>query len=342
MKNIYDKIRSGKKVLIAEAGVNHNGNLAIGEKLIKAAKKAGADCIKFQTYKAKSLTTKNAKRFWSWKGEKKKKGSQFDSYSILDQFNFEEYKALYNLCKKYKIEFQSTPFDVDSVKLLEKLNVNTYKIASCDITNFLLLEKIARTKKPIFLSTGASNLHEIQQAVNFIKRFNKKIVIMHCILKYPTPIDKINLKSIEVLKKKFKEYFIGFSDHTLGTLAPTIAASLGASVIEKHFTIDKTLKKSADHWLSVDQNELKVIARNIKDVQNSFGTFEKKSFKWEKIARDNARRSLVASKNINKNEIFTKENITAKRPGTGKAKANEYFHYLGKRAKKKYKLDDMI
>ena len=159
---------------------------------------------------------------------------------------------------------------------------------------------------------------------------------------FEASIDKINLKSIEVLRKKFKEYFIGFSDHTLGTLAPTIAASLGASVIEKHFTIDKTLKKSADHWLSVDQNELKVIARNIKDVQNSFGTFEKKSFKWEKIARDNARRSLVASKNINKNEIFTKENITAKRPGTGKAKANEYFHYLGKRAKKKYKLDDMI
>ena len=138
MKSIYDKIKFGKKVVIAEAGVNHNGNLVIGEKLIKAAKDAGADCIKFQTYKAENLTTKNAKRFWNWEGEKKKKGSQFDSYSILDKFNIEEYKSLYNLCKKYKIEFQSTPFDIDAVNLLEKLNVNTYKIASCDITNLLL------------------------------------------------------------------------------------------------------------------------------------------------------------------------------------------------------------
>jgi len=342
MKNIYNKIKSGKKVLIAEAGVNHNGNLVIGEKLIKAAKGAGADCIKFQTYKAENLTTKNAKRFWDWKGEKKKKGSQFDSYSILDKFNFKEYKSLNNLCKKYKIEFQSTPFDIDAVNLLEKLNVNTYKIASCDITNFLLLEKIAKTKKPIFLSTGASNLQEIQKAVNFIEKYNKKIVIMHCILKYPTPIHQINLRSITVLKEKFKNYFIGFSDHTMGTLTPTIAASLGAAAIEKHFTINKTLKKSADHWLSADQKELKEIVENINNVQNALGQFDKKSFNWEKIARDNARRSLVAAKDIDKNEIFTSQNLTAKRPGTGKAKANEYFKYLGKIAKKKYRKDDMI
>ena len=152
--NIFDKIKAGKNILIAEAGVNHNGNLRLGEKLIKAAKEANADCIKFQTYKADNLTTKKAKRLWKWSGVKKKCGTQIDSYSILDKFGYKEYYSLNKLCKKYKIEFQSTPFDVQSVDMLEKLNVKTYKIASCDITNYLLIEKIAKTNKPIFLSTA--------------------------------------------------------------------------------------------------------------------------------------------------------------------------------------------
>lgn len=342
MINIYNKIKSGKKVLIAEAGVNHNGSLNLAEKLILGAKKAGADCIKFQTYKASELTTKSAKRFWNWKGEKKKRGTQFDSYSILDKFNFKEYLRLKLLCQKHKIEFQSTPFDLNSVEMLEKLGVQTYKVASCDITNFLLLEKIAKTKKPIFLSTGASNLTEIKKAVKFISKFNKKIVIMHCILKYPTPIDQINLASITLLKKKFPNYKIGFSDHTLGTLASIIAASLGACVIEKHFTINKKLKKSADHWLSADVKDLTEIATNIHLAEKTIGKLVKKSFKCEKLARDNARRSVVAKNYIKIGEKFTKENLTTKRPGTGKYKANAFFKLLGKKSKRNYEKDEMI
>ena len=136
-----------------------------------------------------------------WSGEKKKSGTQFDSYSILDKFGYKEYYSLNKLCKKYKIEFQSTPFDVQSVDMLEKLDVKTYKIASCDITNYLLIEKIAKTNKPIFLSTGASNINEIRNAIKIIEKYHNKIVIMHCILKYPTPINEINLNSIPFLKK---------------------------------------------------------------------------------------------------------------------------------------------
>jgi|TARA_B110000027_G_scaffold132788_1_gene159702 N,N'-diacetyllegionaminate synthase len=341
MKNIYQKINSGLTTLIAEAGVNHNGSLKIGKRLIDAAKRAGADCIKFQTYKAEKLTTKTAKRFWSWEGERKKNGTQYDSYSSLDKFNLKHYKYLFDHCKKKKIEFQSTPFDIDSLKILEKLGVSTYKIASCDITNFLLLEKIAKTKKPIFLSTGAANINEIKDAVKLISKYNKKIVIMHCILCYPTKMVDANLKSITLLKKKFPGVPIGFSDHTLGTLAPTIAASLGASVIEKHFTIDKTLKKSADHWLSVNEKELSQISTNIKNVSLSLGKEIKKTFNCENITKKNARRSLVANENIQKGQKFDTKNLTAKRPGTG-ISANQYFKYLGTKAKKNFNYDDLI
>jgi sialic acid synthase SpsE len=341
MQNIYQKVLSNKPVIIAEAGVNHNGSLKLGEKLIKAAKRAGADCIKFQTYKADELTTKKAKRFWTWAGEEKKIGTQHDSYSILDKFNFNEYLHLFNYCKKQKIEFQSTPFDVNSVKILETIGVKTYKIASCDITNFLLLETIAKTKKPIFLSTGASNFDEIKNAVNFISKYNKKIVIMHCILCYPTKIEFSNLKSITYLKNKFSTMPIGFSDHTLGILAPVIATSLGSLATEKHFTINKNLTKSADHWLSLDEKELSEMIKNIKLAHKSLGKEIKKKFICESLTRNNARRSLVANKKIFKGDFFTKENLTAKRPGTG-ISANKYFKFLGTKSKKNYNYDDLI
>ena len=230
---------------------------------------------------------------------------------------------------------------MQQLKILEKLGVNTYKIASCDITNFLLLEKIAKTKKPIFLSTGAASLNEIKGAVKLISKFNKKIVIMHCILCYPTEMQNANLKSITLLKKKFPKIPIGFSDHTLGTLAPTIASALGATVIEKHFTINKNLKKSADHWLSVDEKELSQIAFNIKSTNLSLGKEVKKTFACEGITKKNARRSLVANQDIKIGDKFTNKNLTTKRPGTG-ISANQYFKYLGKKAKKDFKYDDLI
>lgn len=341
MKNIYKKILSDKIVIIAEAGVNHNGDLSLAKKLIEAAKRAGADCIKFQTYKAKELTIKKAKRFWSWSGEEKKKGTQYDSYSILDSFNFAEYKFLKKYCDKLKIEFQSTPFDSKSLSILEKLNVQTYKIASCDITNFKLINEIAKKNKPIFLSTGASNIYEIKEAIKIIQKYHSKIVIMHCTLCYPTKIEDANLLSILKLRETFPKIPIGLSDHTLGVEIPLISFALGAKVVEKHFTINKKLKKSADHWLSVDEKELKKINEYRSLVEKALGAKDKKILKCEKLARINARRSLVANSNIKIGDTFSKFNLTTKRPGTG-ISANKYFQYLNKKSKKNYKYDDII
>jgi N,N'-diacetyllegionaminate synthase len=340
-KNIYDKIINRKPVIIAEAGVNHNGYKRIGRKLIDAAKRAGADCIKFQTYKSNKLTTKKAKRFWSWDGEKKKEGTQHDSYSVLDSFGFKDYQYLYNYCKKKNIEFQSTPFDIDSVKLLEKLKVQTYKIASCDITNHQLIKEVAKTKKPIFLSTGAANISEINSAVKIINKYHKKIIIMQCTLCYPTKVSDANLRSISYLKKKFPKYDIGLSDHTLETLTPALAISMGAMAIEKHFTINKKLKKSADHWLSINEKELSQIVKETVFANQALGKEEKKTLNCEKLAKKNARRSLVSNAEIIKGEKFTLKNLTCKRPGNG-IPANKYFNMLGKKAKKNYAYDDLI
>ena len=339
--DIYKKILKKKPVIIAEAGVNHNGNKLIGKKLIDAAKRAGADCIKFQTYKSKKLTTKKAKRFWSWDGEKKKNGTQHDSYSILDSFEYKDYKYLADYCKKKGIEFQSTPFDIESVKLLQKLKVETYKIASCDITNHQLLKEVAKTKKPIFLSTGAANIFEIEDAVKIINKYHKKIVIMHCTLCYPTKVSDANLKSITFLKKKFSNYNIGLSDHTLETLTPVLAVSMGAMAIEKHFTINKKLKKSADHWLSVNEKELSKIVNEINFANLALGEEKKITLNCELLAKKNARRSLVSNGKIIKGEKFSLKNLTCKRPGNG-ISANKYFEYIGKKAKKNYEYDNLI
>lgn len=339
--NIFEKIKKGKKIIIAEAGVNHNGSIALGKKLIDAAKRAGADCIKFQTYKSEKLTTNKAKRFWNWEGEIKKDGTQLDSYSKLDKFNYKEYKILFNYCLKKNIEFQSTPFDLDAVDLLEKLGVKTYKIASCDINNFGLISKIAMTKKPIFLSTGASNIREIKDAIKIINKYHNKVVIMHCILCYPTSIDNINLNSINFLRKIFKNNYVGFSDHSLGIKIPIIAASMGATVIEKHFTINKKLKKSADHWLSVDEKELSELVRFTKSMNKILGVLEKKAFKCELLAKKYARRSLVAAKDIKKNEKFTLQNLAAKRPSGGMS-PSLFFKLINKKSKKNYKINEFI
>lgn len=305
-------------VLIAEAGVNHNGNLELAEELIKAAKKNGADIIKFQTYKAESLTIKNSPRFWSWDGEKKKNGTQYDSYSLLDKFNEREYKALVKLCKKYKIEFMSTPFDLDSVDMLVRIGAKGFKVASCDLTNFPLLKKIAKKKLPILLSTGASNLDEVKEAVNYIKKFkNNKICIMHCTLCYPTKPSDVNLSAIIQFKKEFKNELIGLSDHTLGIDSTLPAVALGVRTIEKHFTVNKKLKKSADHWLSIDPKELLLMRKKVDNVLLSIGKGGKKILRCEHKTRLLARRSLVLKRNLVKGTILNEENLVCKRPGNG-------------------------
>jgi len=246
------KIQVGKIILskenpivLAEAGVNHNGSLTKAEKLIKTAARAGAKIVKFQTYKAEKLVTKNSPRFWNWSGEKIKNGSQFDTYSSLDSFNLEDYIKLKKMCDWYKVEFMSTPFDDDSAKMLNNIGMKAFKVASCDITNFLLLNTISKFKKPIFLSTGASRLDEVKESVKFLeKKQVKDLCIMHCILSYPTKLEDANLKAILEIKKTFPKYLLGLSDHTLGIESAVSSIMYDVSIIEKHYTYNKKLEIS--------------------------------------------------------------------------------------------------
>ena len=336
------EFKKNKTVIIAEAGVNHNGKLKFGKRLIDEAKKAGADIIKFQTYKAKKLTTKNAPRFWNWQGELKKNGTQYDSYSNLDSFTKNEYRQLINYCKKKKIEFLSTPFDEESANMLVEIGMKGFKVASSDITNHPFLEFLAKKKLPILLSTGASSINEIKEAVRIInKSGNKKILVMQCTLCYPTKPQDANLLAINDIKRNFPKYLVGLSDHTLGIEIASASVLYGVSAIEKHFTFNKKLLKSADHWLSIDPGELKKLVENVRTINLSMGNGKKIALKCENKARKFARRSIVANKNIAKGEVLTKNKIYFKRPGTG-ISPSLLKKVLGKRAKKEITYDKLI
>ena len=284
-----NKIKLGKKIIskekppyiIAEIGVNHEGSLTMAKKLIYLAKKGGADAAKFQTYKAHLITSKFAKSYWDTKKEKTK--SQFELFKKYDLFERKHYKELSNYCKKIKIEFISTPFDIQAVDMLDDL-VKFFKISSSDITNFPLLKKVASKKKPIILSTGASTLKEIKKALNFLKKNNcKQIVLLHCILNYPTIDSEANLNMITSLEKNFSNHIIGYSDHTLPSKDMkniTTAYLLGARVIEKHFTINKKLIGN-DHYHSMDFKDLKNLNYEIKKLRNIIGNKEKNFLKSE-------------------------------------------------------------
>lgn len=328
-------------LIIAEAGVNHNGSLRMAEKLIREAKINGANFIKFQTYKAEKLTIKKSPRFWNWSGEKKNTVSQYDSYKKLDSFNEEEYLKLKKICEKYKIEFLSTPFDLEAVDMLKRIGVRGYKIASCDITNFPLLEKVAKTRLPILLSTGASEINEIKNALNLINKYNKKVCIMHCTLNYPTQDHQANLSAISHLKKVFRNNLIGYSDHTLGIEIAAASVGFGARIIEKHFTYNKKLRKSADHWLSISPVELKKLRNSIDKIISSIGIHKKQVLDCEIKARKFARRSLVLKENFLRGHKLSKEDIIAKRPGMGISPIF-YKKIIGKKLKRNMFKDTVL
>ena len=307
-----------RTIIIAEAGVNHLGRMDYAEELIKTAARAGADAVKFQTYKAKNLTTLNAPRFWNWDGEHNDKGSQFDSYSILDSFEKKEYQMLFKLCKKYNIEFMSTPFDEEAVDLLVDIGMKGFKIASCDLNNHPFLSYIAKKNLPMLISTGAADIKDIKEAVDTIEATgNTKIGIMHCTLCYPTDPKDSNLLAINDIRKHFPGYMIGLSDHTLGVLVPAASVLLGVKFIEKHYTFDKTLPDSADHWLSLDEKELSKLVSEVRILEAAAGCGKKIRLECEMPAFKFARRSIVAVKEITRGTIITEDMISMKRPGTG-------------------------
>ena len=331
----YKKILLKKSnYIIAEIGVNHECSLKQAKKLIFLAKKGGASAAKFQSYKAELLASKDSKAYWDTKKEKTK--SQYELFSKYDKFDESEYVILSKYCKKIGIDFLSTPFDLKSVVYLKKL-VPAFKISSSDITNIPLIEKIALTKKPILLSTGASNLNEIKNAIRLIEtNGNRQIVLMHCILNYPTENINANLSMIESLKHEFPKYVIGYSDHTLpdqSMLNLTTAFMLGAKVIEKHFTINKK-KRGNDHYHSMDFKNLKKFTKNLKDINLLLGKFKKKSVaKCENKSRKFARRSIVLKKSLKKGSTLNSNNLICLRPVKG-IPASQWKRVLGKKLKK--------
>jgi len=344
------KIQIGKRFIsqeeptyvIAEAGVNHNGLLDRAKELIKKAAEAGADAVKFQTYKAEKLVTKKAPRFWNWEGEEKKDGSQYDSYSELDKFPMEYYPELIQTCDDCGVEFLSTPFDEESADKLIEYGMRAIKISSSDVTNLPFLKKLAKYNLPIILSVGASTMGEIDEAVKTIEETgNSKIVIMQCTLAYPTQFEDVNLRVLDTLSSKYPDYPIGLSDHSLGTLIPPVAVALGACVIEKHYTVDKTLKKSADHWLSVNPTELKQMIGSIRNVEKALGTSHKDVLPAEQETYLYDKRSLVSSSPIAKGTIITAEMLTHKRPGTG-IRPKHHDAVIGKRAQTDIEEDTTI
>lgn len=333
----YNLIKKEKfPYIIAEIGVNHGCSISLAKKLILNAKKNGAHAAKFQTYKAEKLAKIDSKAYWDTSKEKTK--SQFELFSKFDKFDKRDYIILAKYCKKIKIDFLSTPFDLESVTFLRHL-VPAYKVSSSDITNYPLLKKISRTRKPVIISTGASNLDEIKNAIKILKKGTNKIIIMHCILNYPTSNHNANLNMITSLKRKFPNYVLGYSDHTRPNsdmINVTTAFILGAKVLEKHFTHNKKLKGN-DHYHSMDFADLKTLSNNLKKITQLYGKFTTKiAIKSELKSRKFARRSIVAAKDLQIGSIVKEKDLIALRPNSG-ISASLWKKVVGKKIKKKIK-----
>lgn len=351
--------------IIAEAGVNHNGSLEMAKQLIQVAKEAGADAVKFQTFKTESLVTKQATQADYQIENLGKATSQFDMLKKLE-LTYEEFKELQLFCEQEKIQFLSTPFDHESVDfLIDQLGVSTIKVSSGELTNSPFLHYIACKRRPIILSTGMATAQEIHEALAFIAYglstlqkpvsqervsafyqteeakmlLNTYVTLLHCTTEYPAPAHSINLNAMSTMKEIFK-LNIGLSDHSEGIHIAFAAVGMGAQIIEKHFTLDKTLE-GPDHVASLNPDELKNMISGIREIELARGHGLKTPTVKEVENRIPARKSLIAKKNIELGEIFTKDNLTVKRPGSGIAPSN-YWSYIGKVATKAYAEDMLI
>lgn len=327
--------------IIAEAGVNHNGDFQIAKKLIDIAVDAKANAIKFQTFKAKNLVSKNAKKAKYQQQTTNPNETQFDMIKKLELDEI-SHKELIKYCKSKNIMFLSTPFDCESVRLLANLGLEIFKIPSGEITNLPYLRDIGKLNKKVILSTGMANLGEIEQAleiliINGTKRNN--ITILHANTQYPTPMQDVNLKAMVNIGAAFGLKF-GYSDHTQGIEIPIAAVAMGASIIEKHFTLDKNMP-GPDHKASLDPSELKTMIKAIRNVEMAFGDGIKRASKSESENIFVARKSIVAKTKIKKGEILTELNLTTKRPGNG-ISAMKWDEIIGKSANKDYDEDELI
>lgn len=316
-KTLSSRLQKNNLYIIAEIGVNHEGDINQAKKMVLAAKKGGAHAAKFQSYKAEKIAAEDSPAYWDLEKEKTK--SQFELFKKYDSFGQDEYKELAKYCQEVGIDFMSTPFDLEAAKFLNELQ-SIIKIASADITNFPLLREVASYNKPVILSTGCSKLEEIKMAVKELENHGaSEIALLHCILNYPTLDNNANLSMINSLRSEFPNHIIGYSDHTLPDDSMSIlnyAVVLGAKVIEKHFTLDKTLPGN-DHYHSMDQNNLEVFSESSKRTMKILGIKSKQPLDSELKSIKFARRSLYYNKALKIGDTIKESDLICLRPGTG-------------------------
>ena len=326
-------------IIIAEAGVNHNGSFELAKKMVDAAKEAGVDYVKFQTFNPKKLVSKYAEKA---EYQKETTGSDETQLQMLEKLTLTEdnFLSLRDYCKEVGVGFISTPFDLDNIAFLETFDMDFWKVPSGEVTNLPYLEAIARTKRKVVMSTGMCDMNEIQDAIEVLeKNGTTEITLLHCNTQYPTPYEHVNLSAMNSIKDAMHKE-VGYSDHTQGIEVPIAAVAMGATVIEKHFTLDKNME-GPDHKASLDPTELKQMVRAIRNIEKAIGNGLKEPSSSELANKAVARKSIVASRDIEQGEVLSEENLTTKRPGTG-ISPMKWYEVIGKVASRDFSEDEMI
>lgn len=325
--------------IIAEAGVNHNGSIFLARQMVEAAKEAGADYVKFQTFRPQQMVSRYAEKA---SYQKEATGGGESQLEMLKQLALreEDFVQLAGVCREVGIGFLSTPFDLESIDFLDSLAMDFWKLPSGEVTNLPYLLRIAATGKPVVMSTGMCTMEEIDCALSWLKREGAGgITLLHCNTQYPTPMADVNLRAMHTLRERFG-LPVGYSDHTQGIEVPIAAAALGAQVIEKHFTLDRTME-GPDHAASLEPKELSAMVRGIRHVEEALGDGIKQPTRSEQENIAVARKSIVARRSISRGEVFSEENLTVKRPGSGISPMH-WFELLGREAERDFAEDELI
>ena len=326
-------------IIIAEAGVNHNGSFELAKKMVDAAKEAGVDYVKFQTFNPKKLVSKYAEKA---EYQKETTGSDETQLQMLQKLTLTEdnFLSLRDYCREVGIGFISTPFDLDSIAFLETFDMDFWKVPSGEVTNLPYLEAIARTKRKVVMSTGMCDMNEIQDAIEVLeKNGTTDITLLHCNTQYPTPYEHVNLSAMNSIRDAMHKE-VGYSDHTQGIEVPIAAVAMGATVIEKHFTLDKNME-GPDHKASLNPSQLKQMVVAIRNIEQAIGNGLKEPSSSEMANKGVARKSIVASRSIKQGEVFSEENLTTKRPGTG-ISPMKWYEVVGKVASRDFSEDEII
>ncbi len=325
--------------IIAEAGVNHNGSVALAKQMVDAAKEAGADYIKFQTFIPKKLVSKFAEKA---DYQKETTGSGESQLEMLEKLALtqKDFTELNRYCREKQIGFLSTPFDLDSIEFLDTFDMDFWKLPSGEITNLPYLEQIGQTRKPVVMSTGMSSLQEVKDAAAVLRKAGaKEITLLHCNTQYPTPMEDVNLRAMQTLEKELN-LPVGYSDHTQGIEIPVAAVAMNACIIEKHFTLDRSME-GPDHKASLEPDELNAMVQAVRNVEQALGNGKKEPSPSELGNISVVRKSIVAKCGIKKGDTFTEDNLTVKRPGNG-ISPMRWHEMIGKQAERDFAEDEPV